>query len=190
MSRPRIIDGWVEGARRLPSPNYNQRPKACIVDLLVIHNISLPPGHFGGPFVDRLFCNQLDPAGHPYFAAIAGLTVSSHLFVNRLGRLTQYVDLRERAWHAGASSFQGVPDCNDYSIGIELEGADDIAYSSRQYGALARVVAALVEAYPGISRDRIVGHCDVAPGRKSDPGPAFDWRRLFRNLEQLGAWAV
>jgi len=148
------------------------------IDLLVLHNISLPPGEFGGPWIDQLFLNRLDPAAHPYFAEIAHLRVSAHLLIRRDGSLTQYVPFHRRAWHAGVSSFQGREGCNDFSIGIELEGSDHQPFAPAQYEVLAPVVAALRSAYPAITPDRIVGHSDIAPGRKSDPGPCFDWQRL------------
>jgi AmpD protein len=146
------------------------------IRLLVIHNISLPPGQFGGSHVDELFTNCLDPHGHTFFETIAKLRVSSHLFINRQGIITQYVSLAERAWHAGRSSFQGKENCNDYSIGIELEGTDDQPYTDVQYRHLAIVTRLLMREYPGIKTDNIVGHCDIAPGRKTDPGASFDWK--------------
>lgn len=175
-------DGWVEPARRVPSPNQDERPAGAIVDLLVLHGISLPPGRFGGPWIDRLFTNRLDLAAHPDFAALAGLRVSSHLLLRRDGGLVQYVPLDRRAWHAGESSFRGREACNDFSIGIELEGTDETPYSEAQYAALVPLCRALMVAYPAITPERIVGHCHVAPGRKTDPGPAFDWDRLRTRL--------
>ncbi len=153
-------------------------------DLIVVHGISLPPGEFGGPWIDRLFTNSLPVDVHPYFAEVAPLRVSAHLAVRRDGAVTQYVRFTDRAWHAGKSNFEGRPACNDFSIGIELEGADTIAYEAAQYHALARVIAALCAAYPRLSTDRLVGHSDISPGRKTDPGPAFDWthaRHLIAN---------
>jgi AmpD protein len=173
--------GWLRGARRVPSPNCDERPAGARIDLLVIHAISLPPGVFGGDSIERLFLNRLDPAAHPYFAGIAHLRVSSHLLVRRDGDLVQYVPLQLRAWHAGQSSFQGQERCNDFSIGIELEGTDEIPYEPAQYQTLATVTRRLRSRFPGITPERIVGHSDVAPGRKTDPGPAFDWG-LFRRL--------
>ncbi len=152
------------------------------VDLLVIHGVSLPPGEFGGPWIDALFQNRLDPQAHPYFGPIAGLKVSSHLLIRRDGELIQYVDLTKRAWHAGVSSFQGRERCNDFSIGIELEGTDDLPYASSQYQVLAEVSRTILTRFPAITPDRIVGHSDIAPGRKTDPGPAFDWERYRRLL--------
>jgi AmpD protein len=148
------------------------------VDLLVIHGISLPPAEFGGPWIEHLFLNGLDPTAHPYFAAIAGLRVSAHLLIRRDGELIQFVDLDERAWHAGASSWEGRERCNDFSIGIELEGADEVPYTDRQYAMLATSTREILARYPAIHPTRIVGHSQIAPGRKSDPGPAFDWARL------------
>ena len=176
-----IIDrasGWVEGVRRVPSPNCDERPDADDLGLIVIHGISLPPGEFGGAWIERLFCNDLPPGGHPYFAKIQGLKVSAHLLVDRAGALTQFVPFARRAWHAGVSAYRGRPACNDFSIGIELEGSDDVAYTRPQYVALAGVIKALRRAYPRLRRADVVGHSDIAPGRKTDPGAAFEWRRL------------
>ena len=145
------------------------------MDLIVVHGISLPPGEFGGPWIDRLFTNSLPSDQHPYFAEISGLRVSSHLVIARDGALTQYVSFNDRAWHAGRSSYQGRVECNDYSVGVELEGTDSLPYEPVQYEVLASTVAALCAAYPSLSAGRIAGHSDVAPGRKTDPGPAFDW---------------
>ena len=175
-------DGWLRGAVRRPSPNCDARPAGTVVDLLVIHNISLPPGEFGGPWIDDLFLARLDPEAHPYFRAIAGVPVSTHLLIRRDGRCVQYVPFGERAWHAGASCFAGRERCNDYSIGIELEGTDDRPFEASQYRALAEVTRALMAAYPGIRPERITGHSDIAPGRKTDPGPHFDWDRFLALL--------
>lgn len=177
--------GWLEGVRRVPSPHRDARPPGTAVDTVVVHGISLPPGRFGGPWIDALFTGTLDPAAHPHFRAIAGMRVSAHLLIRRDGAVTQYVPFAERAWHAGASSLAGRPRCNDYAIGIELEGADDIPYAPAQYRVLAEVIAALMRAYPAITPRRVVGHCHVAPGRKTDPGPAFDWARLGAALARL-----
>lgn len=174
--------GLVRPARFVPSPNHDRRPGDEAPSLVVVHGISLPPGEFGGDHIDRLFTNTLDPRTHPYFAGIAGLRVSSHLLVRRDGRLVQYVPLHLRAWHAGQSCWRGRERCNDFSIGIELEGTDDRQYEPVQYDALAGLIHALRGAYPGITDDAIAGHADIAPGRKTDPGPAFDWRRLRRCL--------
>jgi AmpD protein len=170
--------GWLEGAERCPSPNYNDRPGQCEINLLVIHNISLPPGEFGGSCVRDFFCNQLDCDTHPYFDQLREVQVSAHMLIERDGKQVQFVDFDQRAWHAGQSSYRGEPDCNDYSIGIELEGTDQSAYTEAQYASLALVTATLIKRYPAISLDRITGHSEVAPGRKTDPGPAFDWKYL------------
>lgn len=153
-----------------------------VVDLLVIHNISLPPGVFGGPWIEDLFLNRLDPEAHPYFPAIADLRVSAHLLIRRAGELVQFVDLRERAWHAGASIFAGRANCNDFSLGIELEGTDAMPFTDAQYRCLIRVTQEILRAFPAIAPGRIVGHADIAPGRKTDPGPCFDWKRYLGNL--------
>jgi N-acetyl-anhydromuramoyl-L-alanine amidase len=172
--------GLLEGARQVPSPNFDARPSGMAMDLIVVHGISLPPGEFGGPWIDRLFTNLLPADAHPYFAEVAGLKVSSHLCIRRDGNVTQYVKFHERAWHAGQSNWEGRPACNDFSIGVELEGTDTVPYDPRQYEALAGLVAALCRAYPELSPDRLVGHSDVSPGRKTDPGPAFDWAHARR----------
>lgn len=149
------------------------------MELLVIHSISLPPGEFGGPAIEQLFLNRLDADAHPYFKTISGLRVSAHLLIRRDGELVQFVDLRERAWHAGVSAFDGRSACNDFSIGIELEGADDTAFTDAQYGCLIAVTEKLIARFPRLGRERIVGHQHIAPGRKTDPGPAFDWDRYL-----------
>ncbi len=176
--------GLLDAAQQAHSPNYDERPFGCAIDLVVVHSISLPPGEFGGPWIDALFANTLDPAAHPYFASIARLRVSAHLLIRRNGDLLQYVPFHCRAWHAGESVYIGRPRCNDFSIGIELEGADSISYDDRQYPVLAAVIRALWEAYPTIRPDRLAGHAEIAPGRKTDPGTAFDWQRLRRLLEE------
>lgn len=150
--------------------------------LLVIHNISLPPAQFGGSFVEAFFCNQLDAQAHPYFATIASLQVSAHCLIKRSGEAVQFVSFDDRAWHAGQSCFQGVTNCNDFSIGIELEGTDDTPYTDAQYHSLVAVTRLLLRTYPRISVDCIVGHSDISPGRKTDPGAAFDWRHLRERL--------
>ncbi len=172
--------GLMRGAKQIASPNYDARPVGVEADLIVIHGISLPPGEFGGPWIERLFTNTLPAEIHPYFAEVAPLRVSSHLVVQRDGALTQYVSFADRAWHAGQSNYQGRAACNDFSVGVELEGTDALPYEATQYAALAEVVAALCAAYPRLSADRLVGHSDIAPGRKTDPGPAFDWPRARR----------
>lgn len=170
--------GWLAGVRRVASPNCDERPDPQDISLLVIHGISLPPGRFGGPWIDALFTNTLDPDAHPYFATIAALRVSAHLCIRRDGSMTQYVPFARRAWHAGVSSYGGRERCNDFSIGIELEGTDERPYTARQYTRLVAVTRKLLDAYPRLEPARIVGHSDVAPGRKTDPGPSFDWGRL------------
>lgn len=179
-----IHNGYLTAAVQCPSPNANARPQGEAISLLVIHNISLPPGQFGTDCVAAFFTNQLDPTLDPYFQTIAQLQVSAHLFIARDGAITQFVPFEARAWHAGVSCFEGRANCNDYSIGIELEGCDDIAYTDAQYTALAGVTRELMQAYPEITAERIVGHNHIAPERKTDPGAAFDWAR-FRRL--LGA---
>jgi AmpD protein len=179
--------GMLLGARQIASPNRDARPPGVEPDLIVVHGISLPPGEYGGPWIDRLFTNTLPTDAHPYFAEIGGLRVSSHLAVSRDGAVTQYVRFGERAWHAGRSAYQGREECNDFSIGVELEGIDTEAYEPAQYRALAQIVAALCAAYPKLAPDRLAGHSDVAPGRKTDPGPAFDWPRARRLIAEACA---
>ena len=176
--------GWHPGARRVRSPNADARPPGAAVTLIVVHGISLPPGRFGGDAIERLFTNRLDPAAHPYFAGIAALRVSSHFLIRRDGKLVQFVPCGERAWHAGASRFDGRERCNDFSIGVELEGTDERPYTAKQYARLAALVRRLRRAWP---IDAVAGHSDVAPGRKTDPGPAFDWARLRRLLGATAA---
>jgi AmpD protein len=175
--------GLLRGVRQVASPNFDSRPAGVAADLIVVHGISLPPGEFGGPWIDRLFTNSLPAEVHPYFAEVGELRVSAHLVVNRDGAVTQYVSFAERAWHAGKSEYQGREACNDFSVGVELEGTDTLAYDAAQYAALAEVVAALCAAYPRLSPDRLVGHSDIAPGRKTDPGPAFDWPHARRLID-------
>ena len=174
--------GLIRPARQCPSPNQDERPDGVTPCAIVLHGISLPPGEFGGPHIEALFTNALDYGAHPYFAEIEGLKVSSHLLIRRDGEVVQFVPFARRAWHAGASRFRGRSCCNDYSIGIELEGADDTPYSDEQYAVLAPVVRAIIEAYPEISIRTIAGHCDVAPFRKTDPGPVFDWLRMYDDI--------
>lgn len=169
------VSGLLRGSCLLASPNQDERPGDAPIDLLVVHCISLPPGRFGGHWIDDLFLNRLTSEAHPYFAQIRGLRVSAHLLIRRDGGLTQYVPFHRRAWHAGASCFDGRSGCNDFSVGIELEGSDEIPYTQAQYRGLADASAALMRAYPGITPGRIVGHAQIAPGRKTDPGPAFNW---------------
>lgn len=185
MMQIEVMTGLLPDARQVPSPNCDDRPAGVAIDLIVVHGISLPPGEFGGPWIDALFTNTLDPAAHPYFREIQGLRVSSHVLICRTGELVQYVPMQRRAWHAGQSCFAGRERCNDFSIGIELEGTDTIPYTDSQYQRLAAVIRVLLEAYPAITPERIVGHCDIAPGRKTDPGAVFDWRRLRRLLKHL-----
>ncbi len=170
-----IVDGVLESAEQIPSPNCNERPNVADISLLVIHNISLPPGQFGGGEIAQFFCNQLDCDAHPYFDQLRDMKVSAHLLIARDGGVIQFVNFNRRAWHAGESVFAGRPACNDYSIGIELEGVDDHPYARQQYQTLIGVTRGIQTAYPKITNDRITGHSDIAPGRKTDPGPAFDW---------------
>ena len=173
---------WFRDVRRIESPNCDDRPPGTDVDLVVIHNISLPPGEFETGCVERLFCNQLVVDEHPFFDQIRELRVSAHLFVSRSGVLTQFVALNRRAWHAGESCYDGREACNNFSIGIELEGTDHQAYEDRQYHCLHRVLRALFETWPSLNLARVVGHSDIAPQRKTDPGPAFDWARVRESM--------
>ena len=169
----------LTNAKQIPSPNYDDRPNPVDISLLVIHCISLPPGEFDNPYIDQLFCNVLDPDGHPYFKEIYQLTVSAHLLIKRDGSCVQYVPFNKRAWHAGKSNYQGKERCNDFSIGIELEGTESIPYTEAQYIQLAEVIDSLLKAYPNLSKQQITGHSDIAPGRKNDPGALFDWQRII-----------
>jgi AmpD protein len=170
-----IVDGWLEGAARVPTPNVDERPPDTSIELIVIHNISLPPGRYGGGYVHALFTNALDPDVHPFFATIAEARVSAHLLIERDGTATQFAPFDRRAWHAGASEFEGRSRCNDFSVGIELEGSDFEAFTEAQYATLNRAVAALCTGYPVRA---VRGHSDIAAGRKTDPGPCFEWGRL------------
>jgi N-acetyl-anhydromuramoyl-L-alanine amidase len=170
--------GLLGRARQVPSPNCDDRPPGVAPDLIILHGISLPPGEYGGPWIDRLFTNRLPVDAHPYFAEIDGLRVSAHALVRRDGEIVQYVPFPQRAWHAGQSSWEGRERCNDFSIGIEIEGTDASPYEPAQYAAAAQLIAELCRAYPSLSIERVVGHSDVAPGRKTDPGIAFDWPLL------------
>ena len=171
--------GILAEADFIPSPNFDDRPAECDINLLVIHNISLPPNQFGGPYIQQLFTNQLNPAEHPFFKEICHLKVSAHLLIRRDGSIIQFVPFNKRAWHAGVSEFDGQTCCNDFSIGIELEGTDEIEYEDIQYQTLADVTAEIIRVYPGIMRQRITGHCDIAPDRKTDPGPVFAWKKYL-----------
>ena len=176
--------GWISGVQHCFSPNYDDRPENTEIDLLVIHGISLPPGQYGGDYIDQLFTNVLNPEEHPYFQDISDLRVSTHLLIRRTGEVVQYVPLSKRAWHAGVSEFQGRNCCNDFSIGIELEGCDGIPYEEAQYLSLQQLTELVMEHWPGISKDRLVGHCDIAPGRKTDPGIAFDWNKYGNSIKR------
>ncbi|MDE0097436.1 MAG: 1,6-anhydro-N-acetylmuramyl-L-alanine amidase AmpD [Gammaproteobacteria bacterium] len=174
--------GIVSGADWIQSPNCDDRPPGITVDTLVIHAISLPPNSFGGGHVARLFTNRLDPDAHPYFAGIRHLRVSAHFFIDRQGALTQFVPVGKRAWHAGESRFRGRDAVNDFSIGVELEGCDNRPFEAVQYSVLTTLTSTLMSAYPALTPDRIMGHSDIAPERKTDPGPGFDWRRFLGEL--------
>ena len=174
--------GLLMGVRQVLSPHRDERPAGVQPDLIVVHNISLPPDEFGGPWIERLFNGNLPPDHHPYFAQIQGMRVSSHVLIRRDGEILQFVPFQERAWHAGVSSYEGRSACNDFSIGIELEGADELPFEAVQYAQAGAVICALLAAYPTLSAERVVGHSDIAPGRKTDPGSAFDWPRLRAGL--------
>jgi AmpD protein len=175
--------GWCERARRRPSPHCDVRPAGALIDLLVIHHISLPAGCFHGDAIERLFTDQLDPAAHPSFATLVGLRVSAHFLIRRRGELLQFVLPDQRAWHAGVSVFQGRPACNDFSVGIELEGTGERPYTTAQYRVLAALTRGLVQRWP---LRFVAGHSDIAPGRKTDPGPSFDWARYLADIADLG----
>ena len=180
---PDIDDGhWLTGALKRPSPNCNDRPRPDDIGLVVVHGITLPPGRFGTGLVEALFLNTLDLTIHPALADLEGVRVSAHLFIDRDGVVTQFVPFHRRAWHAGVSSFGGRENCNDFAIGIELEGTDDAAYEDGQYERLTGVLRGLFRRYPQLSPSRVVGHAEIAPGRKTDPGPAFDWERLMASI--------
>jgi N-acetyl-anhydromuramoyl-L-alanine amidase len=176
--------GLLAGVRQVLSPHFDARPAGVLPELLVLHGISLPPGEFDAPWIDRLFTGTLPADAHPYFRDIAAQRVSAHALIRRDGQIVQYVPFGERAWHAGQSAYRGRSGCNDFSIGVELEGTDDTPYTDAQYEALATLVAALLAAYPSLSRQAIAGHSDIAPGRKTDPGPSFDWSRLRALLDR------
>lgn len=177
-----FVNGWHQQAMHCPSPFYNQRPNAEI-GLIVIHNISLPAGHFGTGFVEQLFLGDIDCSCHPSFESLIGVEVSAHFLIARDGSLTQFVNVNDRAWHAGVSEYQGRESCNDFSIGIELEGTDTCAYTDKQYDSLTGLVAQLMQQYH-IEQEHVVGHCDIAPGRKTDPGESFDWQRFRCQLAE------
>ena len=180
-----LVDGWFSGARAVPSPNQDERPYGVSIDLLVIHAISLPPDVFGGDDVERLFTNTLDCDTHPFYDGLRDLRVSAHLYIRRNGEVVQFVGLNQRAWHAGVSRFGDRERCNDFSIGVEMEGCDTKAFADVQYPALVALTIRLREAFPEIVEGHIVGHSDIAPGRKTDPGPLFDWGR-FRSAMRDG----
>ena len=171
--------GLIRGASYVASPNCDARPEGAPIDILVIHSISLPPGIFGGRGIEQLFCNTLNPDDHPYYREIQNLKVSTHVLIRRNGQLVQFVSLHRRAWHAGLSYCEGRSRINDFSVGVELEGADDLPFEDAQYESLTKLTRALRQTYPAITPERIYGHCDIAPGRKTDPGPTFDWKRYL-----------
>ena len=173
------LDGWYRFARRLESPNFGARPDGTQIDLIVLHSISLPPGQYGGDEVQRLFTNHLDWGAHPYFEAIKDMQVSAHFYIRRNGELWQFVATHQRAWHAGTSNYRGRDNCNDYSIGIELEGVEGDVFDDLQYESLAALCAVIRQQHPTV---HVAGHEHVAPGRKSDPGTGFDWPRLIKTL--------
>lgn len=186
--KPRLTqEGLLEGVRYVASPNCDDRPAGCRVDLLVIHYISLPPGEFDGPEIEQFFTNRLDPDAHPFFATIARLKASAHFLVRRDGEVIQFVPCAKRAWHAGESSWKGRPRCNDFSIGIEIEGSGEVPFTAAQYRRVAALTRALKTRYPIAN---IVGHSDIAPSRKTDPGPQFDWARFHAMVGSVGAGAV
>lgn len=178
-----VEHGQLIGARQIPSPNFNQRPENTDIQLVVVHNISLPPSQFGGGYIEQFFQNKLDWSVHPYFQTIKGMEVSTHLLILRSGEVLQFVNFNDRAWHAGRSTYLDKKECNDYSIGIELEGSDDLVFEQKQYEILVEVVACLQQHYPKIQQ-HIAGHSDIAPGRKTDPGPFFDWQNFRAQLQQ------
>lgn len=179
----KIVNHWLLEADQCCSPNQDERPADAVIDSIVIHNISLPPGEFGGGHVSELFCNRLDETAHPYFKEICHLQVSAHVLIERNGACTQYVGFDQRAWHAGQSYFKGRQRFNDFSIGIELEGADDVLYERAQYDKLAQITHALLTQYSAITVANIVGHETISPGRKTDPGAAFDWQRYRASVQ-------
>lgn len=179
-----IEQGWLKDCQQVPSPHFDKRPDPQDISLLVIHYISLPPEEFGGGYIDDFFQGKLDPNRHPYFAEISVIRVSAHCLIDRQGKITQYVNLNDRAWHAGVSSFEGREKCNDFAIGIELEGSNEQPFTDAQYQSLQKLTKLIMQAYPKITRDRIVGHADISPGRKIDPGQYFDWSRYLNGLNE------
>ncbi len=174
---------WIKGVRKVISPNYDHRPDGSEIDLLVIHSISLPLGEFGGEYIDQLFTNSLNPKEHHYFAGVALPKVSAHILINRKGLITQYVPFAQRAWHAGISDYEGRMNCNDYSVGIELEGCDNMRFTQKQYDSLVNITEAIIRFWPKITKQRIIGHCHIAPDRKTDPGAMFDWGKYYSLLK-------
>ena len=185
-----IDNGWLQPAHKAASPNFDQRPDKQDISLLVIHNISLPPEQFGDNYIEDFFCNRLNTNFHPYFKTIVGLRVSAHLLIDRKGKVTQFVAFTDRAWHAGQSELEGRKNCNDFSIGIELEGCDNLPYCEQQYLTLVAVTKVLMKTYPRLAENPIVGHQDIAPERKTDPGPAFDWGKINRLMIQDSVKAI
>ena len=175
--------GWLQSVEVFRSPNFDSRPDNTPIKLVVVHGISLPPGEYGGGHIQQFFCNNLDPQLHPYFESICSMTVSAHCLVERDGNIIQFVSFVDRAWHAGVSEWRGEPVCNNFSVGIELEGCDEQSYNDAQYSSLAKLIAALRSKYPEIDADAITGHSDIAPVRKTDPGPAFEWGKLKEYLK-------
>ncbi len=174
---------WLQNSEKILSPNQDERPDSEDISLIVIHCISLPPGEFNTPYIEQLFTNQLNPDEHPYFSEIHQLQVSSHVLIDRAGKITQYVPFDKRAWHAGQSEYCGRERCNDFSIGIELEGTETTPYTEAQYQQLGLLIDSLIQHYPKLNRQSITGHCSIAPGRKTDPGPSFDWEKLNARME-------
>ena len=180
-----IKEDWLTSARQVVSPNFDERPENTQPDLLVIHCISLPPDEYGGPWIDQLFTNSLESEAHPYFNEIRGMKVSCHALIRRTGEIIQYVPFTKRAWHAGESSYENKCNCNDFSIGIELEGSENSPFEEIQYKILAQLTQRILEQYPKITKQRITGHSDIAPGRKKDPGPYFDWTKYHSLIDEL-----
>ncbi len=176
--------GWLREAQAVPSPNFDARPEGSDIDLLVIHAISLPPGQFGSPYIAQLFTNRLQAEAHPYFVGLHGLRVSAHFLITREGRLLQFVDIFARAWHAGVSMWEGRTRCNDFSVGVELEGCDELPFEDAQYARLTTLAEQLFQHLPALNATRLVGHSDIAPKRKTDPGPHFDWARARAALSR------